>query len=191
MAERNNDHTLREQKNIKPNIEDVIPYYLDDENKKNALEFVSYLRENKIKPVWATQNNWKATYKGKIIYYLRLPTTKHHFLNKKKTDENDWLRSWVVTPYVLHYHEYADLIINEGLQDFFWNNMRFCINVLTGECNSHGCAPGIDMNVLGKDFKNLCHFVKSGANTMWVVNPDETEINSIKKLLDFEKQARL
>ncbi|MDR0325057.1 MAG: hypothetical protein LBI19_03050 [Oscillospiraceae bacterium] len=190
MNEQKEDFQLREQNKAKPMIEDIIPEYLDGDNKNNALDFIDYLRENKMKPVWAIQNGWKAVYKGKPIYYIRLPKSKHHFLNKKQSDKTDWTRSWVVTPYLLHYRRYEDLIIGEGLQNFFWDNMRRCIHVITGECNSHNCAPGVDTTVLGKEFENLCHFVNSGANTLWYVNPDKTDICNIKKLLDIEIKTR-
>ena len=46
------------QKKPKPEIENVIPEYLDGDMKKTALDFVAWLRANKMNPVWASANIW-------------------------------------------------------------------------------------------------------------------------------------
>ena len=47
MSEQKKVIRYTEQNKIKPMIEDVIPDFLDGDNKKIALEFIAYLRENK------------------------------------------------------------------------------------------------------------------------------------------------
>lgn len=113
---------LSVQRQVKPKIEDVIPLYLDGEMKINALEFINYMKNNKITFRWAgVRNTWKATYKGKPICYLRL------------ADGNApaWLSSiqnakWTVTPYLNNISEYEDKIINENWQNLIWDNLFYC-----------------------------------------------------------------
>lgn len=177
MSEQNDITLLRIQKKLKPLIEDVIPHYLDDENKKIALEFIAYLRENKMNPVWAgIHNTWKTDYKGKCLFYIRL-CIDNPYREKKQ---------WVINPYLLHIQKYEELIIEEGLQNLLWDNVHHCKNVLTGGCNSHNCSPGRNITVLDKEIKSVC----LGRQPFWFYEPDKTAINCIKKLMDFERQVR-
>jgi hypothetical protein len=182
MPELNAHEILKKQRAIKAKIEDVIPEYLDGDNKKNALEFVAYMRANKMQPAWLSANFWKAMCKGKSICYIRLP----------KGDMRSWLlpeettNAWTVTPALNHLDAYEDSIIKEGLQSIIWENIYYCRNVLLGICNSHKCAPGKSGTILGKEFKNVCHHNQG----LWFLNPDETTIDCIKKLLELEQKAR-
>ena len=189
MSEKKKVTRYTEQNKIKPMIEDVIPDFLDGDNKRIALEFIAYLRENKMKPVWAIQNGWKAVYKGKVLYYIRLPKHEQQFRTKKQSDETEWTRSWVVTPFPQNINKYEELIINEGWQNLIWENMGYCYTC-PNAVNSYKCE-GINKTILGKEFENLCRGQLYGGGMAWFVNPDETTISYIKKLLDFEKQARV
>jgi len=52
MLTMQNIYPFREQSKskTKTRIEDVMPHYLTGENQKSALDFVTYLRTNKVKP---------------------------------------------------------------------------------------------------------------------------------------------
>jgi len=175
--------TLQFQRENKPNIEDILPCYVDDDVLKNTLDFVVCLRENKIKPVWALHNAWKGTYKGKVIYYIRLPLYKGHFHSPKHSSDMDWMRSWVMTPYLHNIKMYEDQIMAVGLQDFVWDNLHYCV-----PCPHRLCR--VDKTILGKELKGLCNGDLYGGTTIWIVNPDETESTGIKRLLELEKKAR-
>ena len=177
--------TLAVQKATKPKIEDVIPCYVGVEALKTALDFIAYLRENKIKPVWTLHNAWKGTYKGKVIYYIRLPLYRGHFRSPKRSSDADWMRSWVFTPYLHNINRYEDQIMEEGLQDLVWDNLHYC-----KPCAHRKCLPECDKVILGKELKNLCRGDLYGGCAVWFVSPDETTINGIKRLLELEKKAR-
>ena len=49
------------QKEINPKVEDVISDYLDGEMKRIALDFIAFLRTNKMNPAWTLTNLWKVT----------------------------------------------------------------------------------------------------------------------------------
>lgn len=176
MSEQSNITRLEVQRKIKPMIEEVIPEYLDGDIKKTALDFILHLRENKMKPAWAIHNGWKSIYKGKPIYYIRLGK---EWVNNSKNVK------WVVTPYLNHIKTYEEAIINEGWQNLVWDNLHYCRS-----CNN-GCAPGASMTVLGKELTGLCYgTLYSGRFPVSFVDPGETMVYYIKRLLDIEKQAR-
>jgi len=175
---------LRTQKIEKPQIESVIPQYLDGDIKKTALDFVAYLRGNKFNFVWAVANGWKATYKGKVICYIRLPLHESHFRNLKQSEGTEWQNSWVFTPYLHNMNKYEELVINENLQEFVLSGLHYCM-----PCPHRFCAT--ERTILGKSIKNLCQGDLYGGMALWYVNPNETEIGYLKRLLEMEKQARV
>ena len=177
------NYDMATQSKLKPQIEEIIPEYLTGDNQKRALEFMAYLRDNKIKPVWAIQNGWKATYKGKVIYYIRLPRYNSHFRNLKQSDGTDWENSWVFTPYLHNMSSYEDLVINAGLREFVLNGLHYCV-----PC-AHRLCPK-EKTIFGNKIENLCGGDLYGGMALWYVNPSETEMRYLKKLLEFEKQAR-
>ena len=185
MSEQKDITLLRVQREFKPKIEDVIPVYLVGENKEMALEFISYLRENKIKPTWATHNSWKAIYKSKVICYIRLPINESDNYSKQ-SHVSEWKRHWLVTPHLYNMEKYKEQIINEGLLELIWNNYVYC-----KPCEPiRKCAPGVNKNIFGKEFNNLCRGVFYDGCAIWINSPDNSEVNGIKKLLEMEKQTR-
>ena len=175
--------TLRVQRETKPKIEDVLPCYLDGEMLKTALDFIAYLRANKMNPVWGgVYNQWRYNYKGKGLYVINLCDTNPHGEKKK----------WAIEPYLKNIAKYNDLIITEKLQEIIWDNASYCRNVLVGGCNSHGCAPGMTKTIVGKEIKNVClAHAGVGRRVMVAYEPDEATIECIKKLLEFERKSRL
>ena len=138
-----------------------------------------------MKPVWTIHNAWKATYKGKPIYYIRLPKYKSHFRNLKQSLDSEWMHSWVITPYLHNANMYEEQITNEGLQDLIWDHMHYCF-----VCDHGRCVPGVDKTILGKELKGLCRGDLYCDLAAWFVNPSETTISGIKTLLELEKNAR-
>ncbi|MCL2079885.1 MAG: hypothetical protein FWH17_08615 [Oscillospiraceae bacterium] len=56
-----------DQKDTKPEIEDVICQYLDGNTLKNALDFISYIHASKMKIKWSAANVWSVKYKNKRV----------------------------------------------------------------------------------------------------------------------------
>jgi len=177
---------LKEQKNTKPMIEDVMPNYLDGDMLTSALEFIAYLRENKMKPTWAITNGWKAVYKSKVLYYIRLPLYEAHFNRPNQPGETSWQRSWCVTPFLRNLAEYDHLITDEVDKKIIVDNLYGCVPYCRG-----GCAEEKKITVCGTELVRYCHSAMLDNRSLWIVNPDESEISSIKKLLEMEKQARV
>lgn len=154
------------QKALKPKIEDVIPVLLGDDVAPFVLEFVAYMRANRMQPAWSAYNSWAARYKGKKICTIRLPLPHGPY------------QSWVVVPHISRWNKqissydlYEAPIAQGGLQEMVWDHVNFC-----RRCAN--CGPGWDMAFLGRAFKDVCHNVP-----VWYPDPNEAELDFIKKVL--------
>ncbi|MCL2372517.1 MAG: hypothetical protein FWC78_03850 [Defluviitaleaceae bacterium] len=157
------------QKKIKTPLEEIIPKYITDEKmRKVALDFAEWLRLNKLTPGQYGINRWKASNKGKGICFMVL-------------GNNIWKKhdSWVIRLDLTNIKEYESAIMNEGLNEFVWNNIHHCWHCCIV------CAPGLDMTLMGREYQGLCKTV-----ILYSGDPGEAELNAIKKLLELEKQAR-
>ena len=161
------------QKETKAKFEDVIPHYLEGDMKKAALDFATYLQTNKMQLKWDAWNTWKVHGKSKVLCWVKL---------------NLFVRpiTWIVSPCLTNINEYEESIINEGWQDFVWDNFKRCRSDCHGSCGGAGIVT-----ILGKEFFDICQEVFYVNNKkVDFINPDEAAINRIKKLLELERAAR-
>lgn len=191
----------QQQKAIKPQIEDVIPDYLEGNMANLAIDFASYLRNNQIKPSWVLTNQWRAVYKNRQI--CRVTIFQKHLLNDAKYQISSCKKyKWIVTAYLEHLQEYEETVINENLQHYLWDNVYYCVQkpkestpmeehrnyAMSYPCNAWGCAPGKDMVICKKTLTNICR--NSNRQYLWCHDPDEATLIAIKRLLGLEKKAR-
>ena len=179
MSEQNELVDFQPQKATKPMIEDVIPECLDGEMRENALAFVAWLRTNKMKLVWSAWQTWRANYKSKIICTIRLP-----FPPCKNT--------WGITPQLDYIKGYEELIISEGLQNIFLDNITYCV-FSSGQsgigCNQNNpCFGGEIRTIFGKKIKYVCR--DSPTKFIRFIDPSEMTIGGIKRLLALEQKTR-
>jgi len=181
------------QRELRPKIEDVIPLCIAGDNQKIALEFIAWLRENKMAPGWSgVHNAWDAKCKSSTICKLGISEGK----------------DFHVTPYLLNIEEYEHLIFQNDLANFVLDNIIYCCHAhqhadkyeraegapqikhvgLNYPCNLWNCAPGKDITICGHTIKNKCR--NGNRRFYWFINPDEIEIEAVKKLILFEQQAR-
>ena len=64
----------KEQKEVKPKPEDVAGDYLNAERTADILNFVEFVRANKIGIRWGSGNSWALNYKGKQLGFLKIYT---------------------------------------------------------------------------------------------------------------------
>ena len=171
--------TLAYQKIHKPKIEEIIPKKLKNRSATAALEFVAYLRENKLNPAWTLHNAWKIMNKGKPICYIRLGWG--FWKNKPGAADG----KWEVTPYLNNISDYDNSLCDEGLQDFILDNLCYCSS---GNCNN--CEGSASKIIFGKKIENICKGITVNRFPMPVVNPNDTELDGIKKLIALERKAR-
>ncbi len=165
--------TYGEQKNTKPQIEDVIPERLTGAKKQLALDLVAYLRANKLSPVWASADSWKCSEKGKGVCYVRLRTG-----------------CLSVSPYVDYTKEFEAYAEKENLCGMIWGNLAFC-----RRCNPRSCAArlgqsedafkGVKKTFLGREFDNIC----AGGGDAHFHDPGEAELECVKKLIDYRRRS--
>jgi len=189
----------QQQKITKPAPEDIIPQFLGDDLKNTALNFIAWLRENKMSLRWgpSSANSWTAYSRSKPICTISLwehCKLGHHrdFVDSRPGGQP----CWVIAPKLTNLELYNESIFNENLQDFVWDNAKSCVyserNPNFGMAKAPGCnpnkhcRPGMDITVLGKVIKYNC-----GGFALSFGNPDETTLIKVKRLLELEKQARL
>lgn len=166
--QKGNSSLYQKQKAVKPAVEDIIPEYLDGDMEKAALDFAAWLRENKLAPGWTLTNTWNVSCKGKKISLIGL-------------GEEVWCNSkfWRVELRLLNMSEYVESISDEGVHNIIWNGIKYCTS-----CS--GCAPGRDVTLFGKECIGLCHLPD-----VIVCDPDEETVESIKRLIELERKARV
>jgi len=180
-------------KTARPTAEDVIPEVLDGEMMNDALRFAAYMRGNGMPFRQHTTNRQtqSAKYKSKTICIMVLYDTKA----KKFYDlrQPTGFQSWLVSLWLYHVNEYDGIIVREGLQETVWDNIKYCVwgenSGMSGNyrfCNpNNGCAGGVNITRCGKALKGVCHY---RAHMFW--DPSEIEVETIKRLVVLEKQAR-
>ena len=107
-------------------IEDVIPEYLSDDTQKSALNFIAYLRQNKMSPQQRSACSWKIVYKTFIVCAIVLQPNELH-----------------VQPYIGEYE--GDLLSNE-LKEIVWANVKPC----RSDCTGGNCRLSVS-KIFGKE----------------------------------------
>jgi hypothetical protein len=189
MTEKNPILLYQQQKG-KPVIEDVIPEIIADSVKqKTLLDFVTWLRANKMAPQWMGLTNswaWQPKYRGKTILTITVSA-------------DGWIdhggNSWYVIPY-FDVKKYADTIVKENWQSVIWENQSFCVHKnrdgrMNVGCNpKKQCAGGMTKDVFGRSVDGVCCGGGSENINPRFYDPDETVVTCVMRLLELEKAAR-
>ena len=161
------------EKLAKPQIEEIIADVLDSDALENALDFVSFLRENKLSPRWASLNAWAVSYKNQRVCYIRLSGTAHYH----NLGDGSWHINHVNYGQTnLIGDENGQGISDEKLKDMVLGNIRYCT-----KC--YNCKPGNVVTVLGKQFDEVCH------SWLMMKNPDVDALNGAKRIVLMRKHA--
>ena len=118
------------ENNINPKIENEINNKLDGEMRKNALDFVAYMKANGMTNHATYSNAFE--YDGKWVCIMII--------------DND---GWTIYDNPLTKH-YDDFPIDESMKEFAWAHVHICA---TGHCES---SPGVSKKIFGKSFENVC-----------------------------------
>ncbi|MCL2546753.1 MAG: hypothetical protein FWE06_06110 [Oscillospiraceae bacterium] len=176
--------TLKVQRETRPKIEDIIPFVVADDKQQTALDFVKWLRESQMAPGWSgVHNAWDAKCRSKTICKISLIDK-----NWANSGHIRGKYSWEVKLYCPHifWEKYGeDIVIAEGLQEILWNNIYKCTHACLDAAKP--CIGGGTQMLYGKKFKKVC------PSSMWPIlyDPDDVTLNSVKRLLELEKQARV
>jgi NAD-dependent dihydropyrimidine dehydrogenase PreA subunit len=152
---------MREAK-PKPKIEDVAKTFLGGGALQNALDFVAFLRANKLNPAWSAANAWKVSYKGFTVCFIRMHgAAEYHGLVPGE---------WNLAPFIGEYE--ADALPDED-KETAWANKRTCSG-----CGQ--CALQLD-TVFGKKYDYACEAA------ICFRNPDVKAIACAKKIITLRR----
>jgi len=124
------------QKASKPSAEDVAGASLQGAEKQGALEFLAFIKTLKMTPQWASGNSWTFNYKNKRVGYFQMRGADN---------------AWQLSLYSQYDAFFNDLVSQEApeIREFIVANAKPC-----HQCGS--LAPGVNITLLGKEFKNMC-----------------------------------
>ena len=149
------------QRKTKPKVEDVAKEILDKDKQKNVLEFVEFLKDNKLTPKWASYDSWKVTYKSKGVCFIKM----------NQQDE-----FWTIAPSQLTSSEWfanCDKYITDAeLKEFVLDNIS------GPRCTIRDCKGRQNITILGKKFDEVCN--------CWPIvfkNPTGETLENSKKLI--------
>jgi hypothetical protein len=146
------------EKTVKPKIEDVICKVLNGDAQKNALDFVAYLRENKLNPAWSAKNVCTVSSKTFRVCFIRLHgAADYHNLD---------VGCWNISPFI---GEYEDDTLADKYKEIVWANKKDCQS-----CSQ--CALKLDA-IFGKNFPHSCE------GSILFVNPDTKTVECVKQLI--------
>jgi len=162
------------QQQAKPKIEDAILELLDGDNQQNALNFVAYLRTNKLTPRWTATNAWGVKYKGKNLISIRINGNAEPKVYYG-LEHGAWhIGHWYLNEWLLNNPtEFEDLSNCDKFKAFIWANLYPCKHCLS-------CKPGHSRTYFGKRFESVCAFR--------VENPNADGLEFAKKLLECKKE---
>ena len=149
-------------------IENVAKDFLDDDKLRNLLDFLEFLKCNKLTPRRVSSANWVVKRKGKNLCNLRLNVEEPFW---SPTFINATIKGWRLT---LNHYElencFADRekhLFDDDMKQFIWDYVqeprcpKNCQNTVT---------------VLGKDCHPVCRCEPIG-----IKNPESVALSNLKK----------
>ena len=147
------------QKFAKQKIEDAVAGVLTGDLQKNALDFIAFLRENKISLSQAYADTWRAAYKGKAAGVVIL--------------QNKGLNISLRGDYS---SRYENILINDKMKNSLEKNLwvKPC-----QYCNK-ACYDGITASLFGKEFTKIC---KHMLNTTYFLITDADAVECARLII--------
>jgi len=173
----------RKTKENSPTIEEVIECCLYGEPRENAREFVEWMRENKMNFRKGSSNtrNFTCIKNTWHLCHIAIYDESMDFNHIDSRNEGE-PQFWRLTPHIYLLGDYKALIDNDEMNAIPWDDWKHCYKT-EKFC---ACDNGPHDKILfGKRYESVCiHAVRSATN------PDREMIESVKKLILLEKQAR-
>ena len=154
------------EKSAKPKLEDVINEVLSESVCDNALDFVAFLRANKMTTPWSAKNSWKICFKGKNMGFMSTSGTAAY----RGLGENSWHICFTDSEFANDDTACGEqCVLSEKQKDTIWNTLRNC-----QKC-PYLCNPGKSMTIFGRKFDSVCH------QWLSLVNPNAETLDCVKK----------
>jgi hypothetical protein len=120
MPEKNSESLFKQQRKIRPKLEDKINEYFDGDIRESALDFAAWLRANKMSPRWASANSWKVMYKQKHVCYIKFDV-EGYTLFDYPVEERAWYISF--NSFTEYYHDFK---AHGELKDIVTESLLHC-----------------------------------------------------------------
>jgi len=157
------------QKATKPKPEDVAGDFLDAKKTAALLNFVEFIRANKIGIRWASANSWTLNYKSKRLGYLKI------FAEKPNTS--------IYGSWAFCHNRDGSLELYYNMEDC--NLKRFIFeNIYARTCGN--CICSADMNAQKAGYMNP---TDCGCYPLRIFNPDGDALEHTKQLIEYKKIA--
>lgn len=166
MSEQNKRSLYQEQKESKPKVEEIINASLKNDNKKNALDFVDFVKSFRMTPQWASANSWAVNYKSKRVCYIKV----------HKDASGDGF--WCIRPAIEYNDDFAIFCKKENLENIMLKSVHFC-------CGCGKCAPGKQVVFFNKELNKVC----CAPIDFEFHNPNAVVMDCAKKLVIFKRYA--
>lgn len=147
----------KNQKAIKPKIENVAGNFVHQKNMENLNDFLGFLTDSKLKPQWASGNSWAVKYRSKTVCHIKFDSMSWFIMFSKLAREN-WLDG---------YNKY---FTDNEAKKFVWENVK-------GPKCPRDCK-GNKITFFGEEFSDVC--------SCWAIraeNPDRAGLEGSKKLI--------
>jgi len=177
MSKQKNESFYKSQGKNRPKLEDVLNDYLEGDILQNALNFISWLRANKMAPQYISGHlggdmgmSWSVIYgkknnKANRVCHIKL-----------------YNNSWHICPSGDYYDDFKN---NAELETEITATLNPCTfepnQTCTHKCNS---GMGHTMTFFGKEFSNLC-----GGFTIRLRNLDSISLEKVKKIIEIRNKT--
>ncbi|MDD4494825.1 MAG: hypothetical protein PHV32_10870 [Eubacteriales bacterium] len=142
----------------KPKIEEIAPDYLDGDVLDNLLDFVAWMRANKMTPTFANKSKEGIDYTSHVCYV--------------KLFHGKWA-IWISGKHRKHKSGFIDdFLACEELKDVVGASLARC-----GDCG-HGCPP-YTVKVCGTKYDNVC-----ACCTVRFNNPSTETLKIVKRVIE-------
>ena len=149
---------LKNQVKQKPQIEEIAPDYLDGDALGNLLDFVAWMRANKMTPTFANKSKDGINYTSHVCYL--------------KLVHGEWA-IWISGKHRKHKSGFVDdFLACEELKDIVGTGIARC-----GDCG-HGCPP-YSVTVCGTKYENVCPCC-----TVRLYNSDAETLKIVKRVIE-------
>jgi len=167
----------QEQKLTKPQFEDVAADFLGGDVLTNALDFVAFLRKNKLKLVWRATNSWNAEHKGERVCSFHMSYDPYAPSAGNET--------FTVRPWGGYGGEYENFITSDTQKDVMWSSVKRCTACngrYIGKKRPCNFAKGNDIVIFGKEFKSVCGY-------LLIENPGDDALDFAKSWVEAKLQT--
>ena len=165
MAKKGEISNFEAPKANKPTIETVAEQLLDGEIKKDFIEFLDWMKQEKIRFQWGSTNSFNANYKSKRVARIGIGENRLSIIIH--TAERDKFDGYL-----------------EGQSGEVVDIFMKSIDKICNDCGA--CAPGKSFDISGKHYEKVC-FDGLGSHGLRYINSDAEQTEIVKKLMNARK----